>query len=96
MIMLVPMIILVIGVKSKGMSILAEHCCWTSRTGWNSGKYHAPNTLIQAPEQDIALHGTRSRILEDALIVRRLDACLEGVKRIDDEINGDCGEGASL
>ena len=59
-------------------------------------KYHAPNALVQPPEERTLPDGARGFIDEEAAVVGRLDARLEGVERVDEEVDCECCERAGL
>lgn len=67
-----------------------RHHCSSNLTGWNRGEYNAPNTLVQASEENIAFHGACFGIFEDTLIVWGLDAGFQCVEWVDYEVYDDC------
>lgn len=65
-------------------------------TRWYRGKHHAPDSLVQPPEKNIALHCPGARILVDLFIVRGLDPGFECVGWVDDEVDKYCRKCAGL
>lgn len=62
---------------------------------WDSGQDDAPNALVQATEER-PIDGAGRHIGVKLFVVGRLDASLDGVERVDEEIDAEGSERAGL
>jgi len=66
------------------------------RTRRQCSEDHAPDALVETPGQERAVHSTGLGIKIELGVVLGLEARLEGVKRVDEEVNCEGSDGAGL
>lgn len=79
--------------SQKKSSLYLEN---TQLTRWYCREHNAPYPLIQPTEEYGSVYRPRSGVLVKALIMRRLNSSLEGIKRVNEEIDRKCCKGSSL
>lgn len=65
-------------------------------TGWQGSYDDAADTLVEASEEDLLVDSIGGLVEVEAIVVWRLESCLESVERIDKQIDRESSECAGL